>query len=237
MPPVTVKASALSFAAKVEGGKLLVQTEAGFLTPEEAGVTVETDTLMAGENQRLDVLQTISGASERWPVESGQVDYLLGMVGNAGDYLDRVDVFITEAAKSQIVLRDGITAPVLSATTHAATASTTTVINTAINAAAVTANQFRGCLMKVGSEYRRVLAHAAFAAGVVNQYTLDRALSAAPGLSAAIAIEDRRYVFELAPTNTLTSGTQFRVQYDSKQAGLRISTESGVYLAAFGDFT
>jgi hypothetical protein len=38
---VTVKASSLSFNAKVEGGKVLIQTEAGYLTPAEAGVTID----------------------------------------------------------------------------------------------------------------------------------------------------------------------------------------------------
>jgi hypothetical protein len=194
-------------------------------------------TLLAGEEQDRGWQNVVNGASTVYPVPSGSVDLLIGTIGDVGDYIDHLDVYMTDSSKSQVVIRDGVTAPVLSIATHATTASTTTVINTVINAAAVAADQYKGALMKVGTEYRRILPHPAFVAGVVNQYTLDRPLSVAPAASVTVAIEDRRYVWEELPSGTYATPLQWTCQHRSSQGGYRISTESGVRLRVVGDAT
>lgn len=211
--------------------------QASLQVDERSNLKTTMATLIAGENQDRDYLNTVSGATEVLFVPEGSVDFLLGTVGSGGDYLDHIDIYVTDPTKSQIVIRDGQTAPVLTLTSHTATASTATVVNTAANAAAVTQNQYRGYLMKLGTEYKRILAHPAFAAGAVNQYTLAEPLSAAPALGASFSIEDRRYVWEIRPNNTSRSGDQHRCRFRSYQQGFRITAGAGVYLRAVGDFT
>jgi hypothetical protein len=204
---------------------------------DAAPVFTSSATLAAGENQDRDWQAVANGADQVLAVQSGMLDTLLGVTGAAGDFLHHLDVYITDSTKSQVVIRDGVTAPSLSLITHASTASTTTVINTATNPAAVTADQYKGSLLKVGGEYRRILTHTAFAANAVNTYTLDRALSAAPGTGVAFVIEDRRYVWELIPNGMTAAAMQWDCQFRSYQAGWRLTTEAGVRLRAVGDFT
>jgi hypothetical protein len=221
----------------VSFGSLLVKSGAVAGAVEGVPLYTSSATLAAGENQDRDWQAVANGADQVLSVQSGMLDALLGVTGAAGDFLHHVDVYITDSTKSQVVIRDGVTAPSLSLTTHASTASTTTVINTATNPAAVTADQYKGSLLKVGGEYRRILTHTAFAANAVNTYTLDRALSAAPGTGVAFVIEDRRYVWELIPNGMTAAAMQWDCQFRSYQAGWRLTTEAGVRLRAVGDFT
>lgn len=206
---------------------------------EDAPLYTSSATLAAGEVQDRDYQKTLNAASGGRGVPSGANDALLGTVGGAGDYLKRINYSTKAAGSSQVVARDGLVAPVLAINTHATTASTTTVINTAINPTAVTANQFRDCLVKVGTEYRHIEPHAAFAAGVVNAFTVDRAFSVAPGVGVAVAILDRNFAFEAVP-HGLAAGASGFVDIDRacRNNAWYVATADGVRLPSVtGDFT
>ncbi len=63
--------------------------------------------LMAGENQTLNVQETINGANEYETVAAAQTDQVLGSVGAAGDYLD--SLLLTVGAGTAITVKDGAT--------------------------------------------------------------------------------------------------------------------------------
>jgi len=63
--------------------------------------------LISGENQTLNVLETISGGSEYETVAASQSDQALGSVGAAGDYLDKLIIVVSTAATAQVQIKDG----------------------------------------------------------------------------------------------------------------------------------
>jgi len=68
---------------------------------------VYVTSLFAGENQTLNVQETINGANEYETVAAGQTDQVLGSVGAAGDYLD--SLLLTVGAAAAITVKDNAT--------------------------------------------------------------------------------------------------------------------------------
>ena len=64
-------------------------------------------TTISGENQTLNVLETINGGGEYETVAAGQTDQVLGSVGAVGDYLD--SLLLTVGAGTAITVKDNAT--------------------------------------------------------------------------------------------------------------------------------
>lgn len=64
-------------------------------------------TTISGENQTLNVLETINGGGEYETVAAGQTDQVLGAVGAVGDYLD--SLLLTVGAGTAITVKDNAT--------------------------------------------------------------------------------------------------------------------------------
>lgn len=64
-------------------------------------------TLLAGENQTLSVIETLTGGGEYETVAAGQTDQVLGSVGAVGDYLD--SLLLTVGAGTAITVKDSAT--------------------------------------------------------------------------------------------------------------------------------
>lgn len=64
-------------------------------------------TLLAGENQTLSVIETLTGGGEYETVAAAQTDQVLGSVGAAGDYLD--SLLLTVGAATAITVKDNAT--------------------------------------------------------------------------------------------------------------------------------
>jgi hypothetical protein len=69
-------------------------------------IYVALDTLIAGENQTLNVLETVP-ANEYETVAAAQTDQVLGSVGAVGDYLD--SLLLTVGAATAITVKDNAT--------------------------------------------------------------------------------------------------------------------------------
>lgn len=67
---------------------------------------VNLTTLISGENQTLNVLETVP-ANEYETVAAAQTDQVLGSVGAAGDYLD--SLLLTVGAATAITVKDNAT--------------------------------------------------------------------------------------------------------------------------------
>lgn len=200
-------------------------------------LNVKMDTMLAGETPDKDWIKVESGAGMNKTVLSGKVDFPLGSIGAAGDYLKRINAVVTNSATSRVVMKEGLPLPKKQINTHGATASTTTTLNTAINPDAVVADQYKDHLVRVGtSGYRKILSHAAFAAGVVNAYTLDVALSAAPAVNTPIYIENPDLVIEVLPNGVTVDTHPILVERYCAGPGWRISTEATVSAFCSGDF-
>lgn len=194
-------------------------------------------TKLAGENTDFDWTKQEAGAIERRNVLPGQTDVVLGSIGASTDYLKRVSAVVSSSAASRVVIKDGLPSPKKALTTHASTASTTTTLNTAINTEAVTADQFKDHLVRVGTgPYRKILTHSAYAAGVVNSYNLDVALPAAPGTNVAIVIEFPDLVWEILPVGAAVDTHPLLIEQHCTGAGWRLSTDTGVSTFNNGDF-
>lgn len=63
--------------------------------------------LAAGENQTLNVQETINGGNEYETVAAAQTDQVLGSVGAVGDYLD--SLLLTVGAATAITVKDNAT--------------------------------------------------------------------------------------------------------------------------------
>ena len=63
--------------------------------------------LISGENQTLNVLETISGGSEYETVAASQTDQTLGATGAAGDFLSHLVIVVATAATAQVQIKDG----------------------------------------------------------------------------------------------------------------------------------
>lgn len=192
----------------------------------------------AGENLTFDWQKSEAGATDPGgTVLPGAVDQLLGSVGAVTDYLKRLNAVVSSGTDSRVVLKEGNPIPKKSLTTHASTPSTTTVLNTAVNTEAVFANQFRDHLVRVGAgPYRKILTHPAFAANVVNSYTLDQALDVAPGTGVAIVIENPTMVFEYLPLGATVTTHPLMVERHCRGEGWRVSTGLTVSCVPTGDF-
>jgi len=71
---------------------------------------VNLTTLISGENQTLNVLEVINGASEYETVAASQTDQVMGAVGAAGDYLGTLLVIIgTGGAGATLTVKDNAT--------------------------------------------------------------------------------------------------------------------------------
>ena len=68
---------------------------------------VYLNSLISGENQALNVLETISGDSEYEIVAASQSDQVLGATGAAGDYLGKLIIVVSTAATAQVQIKDG----------------------------------------------------------------------------------------------------------------------------------
>lgn len=64
-------------------------------------------TLLAGENQTLSVIETLTGGGEYETVAAAQTDQVLGSVGAVGDYLD--SLLLTVGAGTAITVKDNAT--------------------------------------------------------------------------------------------------------------------------------
>lgn len=202
------------------------------------GGKVDLDTQLAGENLLFDWQKTEAGATESGgTVLPGRIDQVLGSQGAATDYLKRLNVVVSSPTDSRVVLKEGIPTAKKEIYTHGATASTTTVINTAANPDAVVANQYQHHLVRVGAgPYRKILAHAAFAQGAVNSYTLDQALDTAPGTNVIVVIEDPALVTEVVPLGASVNPHPVPVERHCRGAGWRVSTGTTVHCVPSGDF-
>ena len=198
---------------------------------------VYVGTTAAGENITFDWQKTEAGATQYRNILPGQVDQVLGSIGAPSDYLKRILAVVTNSAASRVVLKEGTPSPKKTINTHGSTASTTTVLNTAINVDSVIADQYKDHMVRVaGGPYRKILTHPAFAAGVVNSFTLDVALPAAPAVNVAIVIEFPEYVMEILPIGAPVGTNGILIENHCGGNGWRISTDTSVSVRASGDF-
>lgn len=63
--------------------------------------------LLAGEDQDLDAMRVVSGADKYKTVAISQTDAVLGNIGAAGDYLERLIIVVNTAATAQVSIKDG----------------------------------------------------------------------------------------------------------------------------------
>ena len=68
---------------------------------------VYVTSLFAGENQTLNVQETINGANEYETVAAGVTAQALGSVGVVGDYLKHLVCVVSTAATAQVQIKDG----------------------------------------------------------------------------------------------------------------------------------
>lgn len=195
------------------------------------------DTQLAGENLTFDWQKQEAGATQGRNTLPGRTDQVIGSIGGQSDYLKRVLCPVSNSAASRVVLKEGNPAPKKTLTTHASTASTTTVLNTAINVESVVADQYKDHLVRVdGGRYSKILTHAAFAANAVNSYTLDEALPVAPGTGKTIVIEFPEWVAEILPNGAPVQTHIIPIERHCTGPGWRISTNTGVGAISSGDF-
>lgn len=203
-----------------------------------SNATVAIGTLWAGEDQQRGWGRMVNGASQGKTVRSAQTDFAIANTAGAiGDYLRAVRVSVNTSANSQVIVKDGISPTALISTLTVAAGSTASSIVTSTNAAAVTADQYKDCIIKVGTTYRRILTHGAFSGGTANTYTLDHALSATPANGTAIRIEDPQFVFELVAAASPVGPQTVIIDERCTGSGWFISTDTGVIARAVGSFT
>lgn len=200
------------------------------------GGEVSLGTELAGENPLYGWMDMEAGATDYGgTVLPRRVDQVLGTVGGTGGFLKRLNPIVEAPTDSRVVLKEGNPLPKKLILTHGATASTTTVINTTNNPDAVIVDQYRDHLVRVGTgPYRKILAHAAFAAGAVNSYTLDQPLDAAPAINVPVAIEDPALVVEWLPVGVPVGTYQLPVERYCRGDSWRVSTGATVHCAPSG---
>lgn len=202
------------------------------------GASVSVDSLGAGENLDFDFTGVEAGATQfGGNVLPGRIDQVIGTVGNLTDYLRLMQPVVSATTDSRVVLKEGNPLPKKGITTHGATPATTTQITTANNLDAVVANQYQHHMIRVGTgPYRKILAHAAFAAGAVNVYQLDQALDVAPGVNVPVFIEDPDLVFEVLPLGAPVGSHEIKIQRFCRGDGWRVSTGTTVHCPTTGHF-
>lgn len=63
--------------------------------------------LVAGENQAFNVMETINGGADYETVAASASDQVLGSSGAAGDYLGRLVCVVSTATSAQVQIKDG----------------------------------------------------------------------------------------------------------------------------------
>lgn len=198
---------------------------------------VDLTTTLSGENQSDDWIAVESGATQRSVVLAGKNDQLIGLIGEVGHYLKRIKAVVTTSANSQVVIKDGTPTAAITSATHASTACTTTVINTATITAALATNQYAGYILRIAGQARRIVSHPSTAGNAVAALTLDHALSAIPGTAITFTIDDFSNVYELLPAGMAVGTYEILIEERATGPGWRITTDSGVSVIATGKFS
>jgi hypothetical protein len=221
----------ISGTVSVSGGGGLTDTQL-----RATAVPVSFASYISGEDPVNDVMKVVSGGSMYENLLGSQSDAVLGTTGAVGDYLERLVVKIFTSANSAVSLKDGTPAASVTSTTHASTASTTTVINSAIISGTITTDQYVGYLLRINGAVRRITANNS-GTGAVHAFTLDHALPSAPSTSVAFTIETYGLSFEILPAGAPVGTQILNLGLKSLYGAWSISTDSGVSVLACGKFT